>query len=1054
MAGLLTYNGVPLILPDAYGELQHWLRQFQTIDEIIAFCGIETATIAPGNAPRSDAGTGLPLPNYPPLPKPEVNRLIMPTGATRFGYFFGFVPKDTAEIGALGSTGSLVISDGTNSQTVSLQLLAYRPVAAVGNLWLVVFVDARYGWQFLNAGNILTFNGYPNLANTDAFSGTPNNDYGQNELSWSGIFASIEGAIGTTINRDDTSGFLVPDVLELSNRKNFNVAQLLEAVAQSCGLRVWVGFDGTVYARNGSASYATNFNDVTNMIAGGLAPSEYPQPATVLINYRRASQNRAYADHDTYTLTQTPSGGASGSLVIESACYAHWSTLPDNYINPPDNFGTLSSLASNIAAGVIQWWERAYDATFLGVKSWTQTGYDNYLSFGYAISLLNDAEPFPVVADAPRDPALFDENLRSFTTRIQSMPVNFGGGINLSQDPSVRFLRGLQWGKLAAASVPPRTVSGKQVPSRTAVDIWQLNANLAEQSTGIRIQAYDADGGASVLPIGTRVVLWFHEVNRSWLYQVLDDELAIVQVTSETPNALCLWPAKLVTVGTKNPFCSTANYTTGATCWLALFDQNTAPKTSLDLNERFLAKLIGTKAVSPGTALQVYAAKSDSGSRVEIVQTDGTDGTITPNGQCVFSGSLFKASPQASAYCSNDPWNVDAAIWLAPLTTTNSFQQKSLRANTKYIGKYLGKFAVGTDSRPLYAIQDAGDKVDVVRITNESGSTAVSNMAQKNATCLWTGNIVKTNLDYPLCSGAQFQPQASIFVAIVNNDGEVTNYLTTGDRHIGLYVGQYALATDSRPLYVIKEQHHLIRFQLILPMVCGSSTPANNALQLLWNGNLDQYVLTSQAVTVVDPYIADGGMFEGFPQTPYQIGYRGYAEWKPDRQVYEIVFMQRPAQWIRFKLDVGQTLALDSTSVTAKVLQVWGGKNPDPQNVGLLVYQLANIANGQFFAPAGAVGLACYNDYLNRYDIVCVQTWPLFIIGTLTSTINAETGAATGTATYSWGPQAFIPVATVSLIDKTSPQLFTGEIGDQFQATLSAFDQKYIFTWVQCQRVT
>lgn len=862
MPGKLTWNGIPLCIPDPDGELERWLAQFQRIDELIAFCGTETAQISSNNAPRSNAGTGITTPNYPDLPPLKINQLVWPTGATRFGYFVGFVPAGLSEVGTLGSTGSLILSDGTSGTTASMQLLAYRPVSSAGTspLWMIVLVDRRYSWQFKNAGNIITASGYPMLDDDGTYDGTPNNDYGQLQISYAEVFAAIETAIGATIIKSSVSGFLVPDVLELSNRKYFNVAQLLEAVTQSCGLRVWLDFNGSVRAQNSSISYTANFDDLTNIVAGGLSGSATPKPSSVTVNFRRASQYHAYADNDVYPIAIPSSGAAGVSLVVESCAYANWLSVPDNYVNAPDNAANISSLASNIASGALGWYATPYDATFAGVKPWTPSGFDNLITITYAQQVPNDAANVPAItAMEPQDGERFDIDYYRFTTRAQSMPANFGSYINLSQDPSIRFLRGMQWGKLTEASKQP---IDDTTPQPVSVSIWQLDSTFAEHNTGITIQAYDVSLSTDPLPEGARVYLWFHEVNRMWILERMADESAIVRVT---------------------------------------------------------------------------------------------------------------------------------------------------------------------------------------------GTSAVANSSQKNAVCLWPGNVVTYNTDYPGCSGGQYQPKQDIWLAVINNDGEVVNYLPTGDRYLGKPVGTYAVGDDSRPLYVIRADHRLVRFQLIQPMICGQPSPGGNAVQLYWSDATDQYALSSQIITVVDPYVDDGGMFEGFPQTSYQLGYRGVAEWKPDRQVYEIVFMQRPAQWIKFFI-TDDKLGIETPSVRAQVRSFWGGKNPDPQRLGITVYQQFDATSrGFFFGVLNCAGLAVYNDYANRYEIVYLESLPTFVAGVLTSDLLE--GEATFRPTDGWDNKGFlgyvnIPTAMRKVLDKSS--IFTGATGRKIQATFSARDEAYVLTWVEC----
>lgn len=868
---MLTWNGVPLLLQDVHGQLDQWLRQFQKIDEVCQFCGVEPARVASINAPQSIAGCGITSPNWPELPPLRINELIMPTGAARFGYFVGLAPlSDASRIGEPGSSGVLKIGEGDGALNVSMYVLAFRPITCIpgnGQLGLLVLVDRRYGWQSYDAGNILVQNSFPMLQTSGDLSGTPNNDYGQYQIGYSEVFLALEQRMGVQFNRDSAPGVL--DVLELSNRKFFNAAVLLDALAESAGMRVWVDWEGNVQIHRSTTGYQSNFNNTENLIAGGLYDAP-PLPAAVQVNFPRARYYHSYGDGDRYTIRLNTQGGLGGSaaITVDSCCYAHWLADPDNYQNAPVNLSTLRNIATNIQADLIGWWKQGYDATFLGVKRWKQTGFDNYVAISYGRTVPNDVYKLPVDSDrVPKADNKFDLNYRVYTTRAQSLPTNFGARVNYQQDGTIRFLRGVQWGKLSEDSQPPKTNdSGQKYPQPTKVTIWQLNASLKEQSTKIEIQAYDSAGGDSVLPKDTRVLLQWHEVNRCWMYQQItagkNQPVAIYSSSTAVmigPTPFCLFPGKKVTTDTSNSPCGSGFFSYGDDCW-----------------------------------------------------------------------------------------------------------------------------------------------------------------------------IVPTN-----------------------NDGEPVRAMVNRDIYLGEMIGTYSQGTDpSYPVYAIRAERRLVRFQLLARLRVGQSPATFNAIELQWNDLLGQYIPVGSPISVVDPFQQTGGEFSGYGTDGPNAGYRGWAEWKPDREIYEIVWMEQTARLIKFQVRSGDKITTATESIYATVISYAQGRDPG-QNVNvynLLVSGGASLKKYLFAAPELAYGIALFDDRASQYVIITVQTKPLFVQGVLTSALGSD-GQATGKVTAYWGPTtpAFNSFKnTVTLRDQSTPPIFTGSSGDQFQATYDAEKDAYNFTWVQC----
>lgn len=1069
-AGELTWNGSPLLAPDVYGEMEQFIRQFQTVEEAIAFLTDEPCQTQKTFSPKSGAGTGIAIPNFPDLPKPELNTLIWPSvGAGRFAYFFGL--SDGEGNPEPGDLGSLVMNDGTNSQTIKMMVLGKKTIA--GNVRLLMLVDQRYKWQNIDCGNIVTAAGREMMITSGDYDGTPNNDYGTGNIDFEDVVSACEEKIGISIDRDSFDGFYVADVLELSNKKFANVAVLLDAVADSVGMRIVATLDGGIHCWKADGHpYNVNFqNAMTNFVAGGSWEDYKDKPTCVKVNFPRATWNHSYPDCDVYTITD---GDENNAIVVESTMYAHFKDTPDNGTNKPDNDAKLQDLASNLKTNLLGWWGTGvtsetdddpkggqYDYTWLGVKPWSCTGFDNYVEYKFCYEVPNDQYNIPIVSDdLPKADTKFDLNQLVFITRVQSMPHYYGTRINLSQDSEVRFLRGLQWGKVFKMPVKATT---KNPEKPYEIEIWQYDSKQKEHNTKIKIQAWDVFGGSPKKD--EKVFLWFHSVNRRWVLQKMSDELQIIEIdgsSGETQaNEDCLFSSQIVTVDSQYGFCSDYPFGTNKAVWAAIFNNNTksSPVRNLPAKERYLAKLAGLYKFSGGEEddeRPLYLIKEEEKTKVELVRVAGTKigEPVYPNAQCIWPGQRFiRNNKNTPSWCGDDNYDVQENVWLTNLNTTpKGVAKKYLNAGQKYIGKYLGNFTIGSPSlpgntRPLYAIRQ-GDEDNVRIVTINSSGTA--KMQRKNSNCLYQAKVTLGNTNNSGCSTGFWEQQETCYVLTMNNDGEIINWMPNKDRYIGVYVGSLTDNEDTTkqiPIYAIRADHHLIRFQLMLPLVCGTAPPTNNAIELRWNGTGAYVPSTNDRISVIDYTV--NGSFSGLGTNQLAKGYQGWAEWKPDRKVYEIVWMQQQANWIKFTNDSSDiTPSTSNASVT--VTEWWQGRNPDPNNAGVSVYNQKATGDGNYIfrCPRNAIGLAVWDELNNYYRIVWTQSKPQFITGKLTEDIASN--EAEGTVTYAWGPERHITITTADLYDPA--QIFTGKAQNKYQATYCCITDRYILTWVECSQ--
>ncbi len=404
---MITLAGIPLLLPDKTGEVQGWLDAYLPL-ETMREQATPVALASHRAQSRSGyrAGVGLPMPNYPPPPKPKINSLYWPTGASRWarGYFLAsdsILEQLLAAIGDTNAVQSLVLKDERQDVTITakVHLLPPRPITAVEavegqdrkGLWLLPVVDARYYWQWKHAANFEV----------------------DNEATWESLFSLLGTAVGATVAVDPSVGdYKLPDVDELTRRYE-NAAVLLDALAHSSGRRIVVNFDGSVKAMGFAAADTTLGENLTEyaLVAGGEIEAHLAAitPATVLVTFPKWREHYPDPNGDLHTVEIEAEGGSTPDTVkvIHSSAFADFTEKdPD-----PDNDADLDALAE-VIAGDFYASLKHFDYSLPSLFAWTPTSFDDAIEFRFGSLREGDYEAY---------------------SRVHSRPYNFGDEEQLQQ---------------------------------------------------------------------------------------------------------------------------------------------------------------------------------------------------------------------------------------------------------------------------------------------------------------------------------------------------------------------------------------------------------------------------------------------------------------------------------------------------------------------------------------------------------------------------------------------------------------------------------------------
>jgi len=448
---MIRYAGHDL-LSDPTGELQA-VRERVRMDRLALFGpSVRSMEDSIGQAqPRCR----LPDPNYPAAPALALNRLYWPTGATRWASFVGIADRVTLDkiLEATGSVSgrvheptqfvigpadfdtAIALDNTTGFQTDSvgriaiateMYLLPPRPVVLtnpqpddpVKDAWLLPLVDVRYFWRWKALAAKLD---------------------GESRLdpdleTWDGWIDVLNEALQITLDlpTDIPAEYFSPDKTSLNLLKH-NAAQILEAVAHSCGRRVVRNYDGTVTLMDPATAASIHVENTSlskgSWIGGGpatltdetVSPTTTPEffghhdavPAYVDVVFRKLVEYADPEDADDTIATAAPFDQAKaiygpGTRTIRNAgadlTDIELSRLVYSYaqtIRTPSWVGRVFFNATGAACdeplGAIDelfygdryfrlaaqissdWyaWRRQFDHASHGIHEWTPTGFDD-----------------------------------------------------------------------------------------------------------------------------------------------------------------------------------------------------------------------------------------------------------------------------------------------------------------------------------------------------------------------------------------------------------------------------------------------------------------------------------------------------------------------------------------------------------------------------------------------------------------------------------------------------------------------------------------------------
>lgn len=426
---MIEYCGVPLILDSPKDVLGDFLNRYQSLEDLRLF-GAEPVASDNDLLPRNPGKQSYALmsQNWPTPPALRLNTLYWPcTGASRWAWFIGLIDEWELEIilkvlhvGAsdpVNKYGFLRLSEGQshykNEINTPMYLLPPRRISSYtggdkhGRLWLLPLVDERYLWQYIDVGD--------NTASA----------IGATDFTWATFLGPTKlGALApfsaAGLDLDAISAdYKKPDGIAFDAR-SYTFPAVLDAAAESIGMRVVRDFGGTVYLMNYSRS-ATRLQDSLkpaadletgyDLIAGGKADKYQALrvPTKVTVVFPKWTNNGQY-----YTVDRTAAVvlGADtlthgGTKVLYTSAQAEFDSS-----NAISNGTACTALANKIALDWYNWQTEVYDYTFQGLKKWKPQGYDDCILYAFG-----NRRPETGEYDAQ--------------TRIVSLPMNFGVGAQL-----------------------------------------------------------------------------------------------------------------------------------------------------------------------------------------------------------------------------------------------------------------------------------------------------------------------------------------------------------------------------------------------------------------------------------------------------------------------------------------------------------------------------------------------------------------------------------------------------------------------------------------------
>lgn len=458
----LTLGGVPLCF-DFMQEAQSFLDRFQDLNHLIQQPEAISTKTWQTNPVGKKTPIGLPLYNWPELPKPRVNQLVWPcTGATRFAYgIFLCTGEQRTQLLSLGcktqfdlisTTSTNPPEPGTNGQDdvncdflARLWILQFHRVTGAKDaacdhndtsvvtpqdLYLVLCVDDRFFWQFKSTQNMDNLITYDSECNITCYTWETLIPYLLNRVGYTGVQTyGIPAAYG------------VPNCLEMT-RQYYNAAIMLDAATASIGSRLVANFDGSVKIQRPEESLALlslNLARMKQQIAGFDCTSiaERNRPSSICVAFPKMLNGHFLCEPDYYQIcnaTGVPCGPPDMSKTIFSTAAADYGTdyCLSGYVpnGDPSNLYQIAPLAAQIAIDENAWREFHYDFTYASPRYWIPTGYDNYIIIEFGSEYYDGIFATTTIEHGQSENnayTILDKQFRrAHQTRIQSLPVNVG----------------------------------------------------------------------------------------------------------------------------------------------------------------------------------------------------------------------------------------------------------------------------------------------------------------------------------------------------------------------------------------------------------------------------------------------------------------------------------------------------------------------------------------------------------------------------------------------------------------------------------------------------
>lgn len=385
----ITYAGQPVLL-DLADQLGDWVSQrwpasrWPTHESRLR----RKLDSSPWGDTSSDAFV---LP-YDDTPAPQLNELIVPTGASRYARgLFMVDEKALIEIAKVvwGSTSDISptsdpwgpsqsaasFSVEYNGQTFAWQFYALQPLPVKGEfveastsdgLWLLPLVDYRY---FL----------IRKAFSTDVPQDTAWSDLFSLLKTSAGVFGLTVSAVDTDYGRPDRASF---------DQCGVSVGVALDAAALSIGRRIVPVGGGETLSLQAVSDANTTFDENVTMFAaasysGVSALASGDVSAPLALPYECSVTARRATDHYGTGELEAVNGSVlstSGSSEVPTVYTPFWLEYFDSVVNATSST-RLSALAAQIGADMLAWRKAAYSSQYASVLPYKLCGFDDYLSF-------------------------------------------------------------------------------------------------------------------------------------------------------------------------------------------------------------------------------------------------------------------------------------------------------------------------------------------------------------------------------------------------------------------------------------------------------------------------------------------------------------------------------------------------------------------------------------------------------------------------------------------------------------------------------------------------